>query len=222
MVTDDTLKARRATMVRDQLKRRGIADPEVLRVMGTVPRHAFMPEEDQAFAYVDGARPLSHGQTISQPYIVALMTEALQPEPGLRVLEIGTGCGYQTAILAELGLEIWSVEIVEPLARSAREHLEALGYGDRFRLRVGDGREGFKAGAPFDRLICAAAVPEIPETWRRQLVPGGWMVLPHGPSGRGAVQQLKCIRKPDTEDGEWAETVILDVAFVPLTGEEGD
>jgi len=206
---DDAAKQRRR-MVEAQIRARGVRDERVLEALGRVPRHLFVPESMKALAYADEPLPIGGGQTISQPYIVAYMTEALEIEGPERVLEIGTGSGYQTAVLAELAREVWTVEIVEDLAERARATLEALGYGN-IRFRVGDGSLGWPEEAPFDAVIVTAAAARVPETLKGQLAPGGRMVVPVGTS----LQDLYRFRRAD---GGWDTERLLSVRFVPLVG----
>jgi protein-L-isoaspartate(D-aspartate) O-methyltransferase len=205
------LQAARDAMVREQIEARGVRDPEVLRAMRAVPRHLFVPESMRPFAHDDHPLPIGEDQTISQPYIVALMTELARVGPGSRVLEVGTGSGYQAAVLSEMGAEVRSIEIVEPLARRARGTLDALGYG-RVRTRTGDGYAGWPDAAPFDAIVVTAAPPHVPQPLVDQLAPGGRMVIP---VGRG-VQSLTVLTR--TADGVTREDV-LPVRFVPMTGE---
>lgn len=186
--------------------------PEVMAAMRLVPRERFVPEDLRDLAYGDHPLPIGHGQTISQPFIVALMTDLLKVRPGMRVLEIGTGCGYQAAVLAELGAEVETVEIVPELAERARATLAALGLG-RVRVHVGDGHRGLPGHAPFDRIIVTAAPAAVPEALLAQLMPGGRLVIPVG-GERG--QQLLVIDKD--EAGGIRERRAIAVAFVPLTG----
>jgi protein-L-isoaspartate(D-aspartate) O-methyltransferase len=203
-------EAERTAMVAEQLRARGLRDERVLRAMEMVPRHRFVPESLQADAYADGPLPIGAGQTISQPYIVALMTELLAPQPTDRVLEIGTGCGYQTAVLAALVREVCTIELVEPLARAVRERLAALGVANVI-CRVGDGRVGWPERAPFDGIIVTAAPVELPPVLGAQLVAGGRLVIPLG--GR-AVQQLhRFTREPG---GGLRDEQSIPVRFVPL------
>ena len=185
----------------------------VMKAMGTVPRAAFVPKAETAFAYENRPLPIGHGQTISQPFIVALMTELLDVEPGARILEIGTGCGYQTAILCALGARVCSVEVVEPLATAAAARLAGLGYSGA-SVRAGDGHGGWPEHAPFDGIIVTAAAPSVPPSLVDQLKPGGCLVIPVGRAA--ATQNLQRICKRAGSSSE-AETV-LRVAFVPLTG----
>lgn len=166
-------------MVETQIRPRGIVDPAVLRAMVKVPRHLFVPPEHRSAAYGDHPLPIGYGQTISQPYIVALMTQMLQLRPGDRVLEIGTGCGYQTAVLAEIVAEVYSIEIIPELAAEAARRLAELGYG-RVHLRQGDGYEGWPEHAPYQGIIVTAAAPEVPPALVEQLSDGGRLVIPVG------------------------------------------
>ncbi|MGD2114333.1 MAG: protein-L-isoaspartate(D-aspartate) O-methyltransferase [Acidobacteriota bacterium] len=188
--------------------------PEVLSAMGRVPRHLFVPERLQSVAYVNRPLPIGHGQTISQPYIVALMTDLLEVGPRDRVLEIGTGSGYQAAVLAELVASVYTVEIVPQLANRAGERLRRLGY-DNVHARQGDGYHGWPEHAPFDGIIVTAAASHVPPPLIEQLAPGGTMVIPVG--SPFATQQLMLVRK--TGDGEIRTRQVLPVAFVPFTRE---
>lgn len=186
----------------------------VMAALRAVPRERFVPPELRAHAYDNRPLPIGHHQTISQPYVVALMTDLLAPQPGQRILEVGTGCGYQTAVLAESGAEIYSIEIVEPLARDAAALIEALGYA-QVHTRIGDGYFGWPEQAPFDGVMVTAAAPEVPQALIEQLKPGGRLVIPVG--AQYASQELVTIDKD--ADGEIARQSVLPVAFVPLTGE---
>jgi protein-L-isoaspartate(D-aspartate) O-methyltransferase len=197
-------------MVAEQLTARGIQDERVLAAMAAVPRHRFVPAALQEEAYADGPLPIGYGQTISQPYIVALMTEMLALRPTDRVLEIGTGCGYQTAVLAALVREVCTVELVEPLARAARGRLGALGVLN-VAFRVGDGREGWMEQAPYDGIVVTAAPEHLPAALGAQLAPGGRLVIPLG--GR-VVQQLH--RFTRGESGALFDEESIPVRFVPL------
>jgi len=208
---DDAWAGRRAGMVVSQLETRDIHDPAVLEAMRTVPRHLFVPASFRDTAYEDSPLPIGDGQTISQPYIVALMTQLLDLEPGQRVLEIGTGSGYQAAVLAELGLEVYTIEIKRRLCREAETVLEQTGYA-RVRVRCGDGYAGWPEQAPFHGIIVTAAPERVPEPLVEQLVVGGRMVIPIGRH----LQELKVLTR--TESGYDARSVIP-VRFVPMTGE---
>ena len=209
-----TLTDARAKMVRDQLAGPGrdIADTRVLEVMGRVPRHQFVPASEQEEAYHDHPLPIGHGQTISQPYIVAFMTEALDPKPTDRVLEIGTGSGYQAAVLAELAAEVYSIEIVEPLAKQARQTLDRLGYRN-VQVKAGDGYQGWPEHAPFDSIIVTCAPERVPQPLIDQLKEGGRIIIPIGPAG---YQELVLLRK---HGGKLEQHAVLPVSFVPMTGE---
>ncbi len=187
-------------------------DDRVMQAMDRVPRHLFVPENKRRFAYFNRPLPIGYGQTISQPYIVALMTELLDITPGQTVLEIGTGSGYQAAVLAALGVTVYTIEIIEPLANSAKARLAELGY-DLVTTRQGDGYDGWAEHAPFDAIIVTAAASHIPPPLVRQLKPGGRMVVPVGP--RFMVQQLVLVEKD--ADGKVKTRQMLPVAFVPLT-----
>ena len=189
--------------------------PEVMRALEDVPRHEFVPPERKSRAYENRPLPIGYGQTISQPYIVALMTDLLEVGPGSIVLEVGTGSGYQAAVLAELGVRVFSVEIIPPLAESAMRRLERLGYRDVV-VKLGDGYYGWAEHAPFDAIIVTAAAGHVPPPLVQQLVAGGRMVIPVGP--RFAVQHLLLVEK-GAEEGQVFARSILPVRFVPLTGE---
>ena len=184
----------------------------VMTAMGKVPRHRFVPTTQEPFAYQNHPLPIGEGQTISQPYIVALMTDLLDPKSTDRVLEIGTGSGYQAAVLAELVERVYTIEIVAPLAKRAMRTLEQLGYRN-IEARIGDGYNGWAAAAPFDSIIVTAAPPEIPKALIDQLKPGGRMVIPVG--GSRDVQELLLVEK--RSDGTAATRRTLTVRFVPLT-----
>jgi protein-L-isoaspartate(D-aspartate) O-methyltransferase len=209
---DDWLEVR-MKMVETQIRRRGVTDQDVLDAMESVPRHEFVPEQYESQAYADHPLPIGHGQTISQPYIVALMTELLGLQSTDRVLEIGTGSGYQAAILAEVVGEVYTVEIVEALAIESRERLERLGYSNVHALHA-DGYFGWEEHAPYDAIIVTAAPDHIPQPLVQQLKEGGKLVVPVGPPG--GYQTLWEITK--TEDGVKKRNV-TGVLFVPLTGE---
>jgi protein-L-isoaspartate(D-aspartate) O-methyltransferase len=188
-------------------------DPKVMEVIGRVPRHEFVPVAWRSQAYLNRPLPIGHGQTISQPYIVALMTDMLDPGPGDRVLEIGTGSGYQAAVLAELVAQVYSMEIVEPLGEEATGRLARLGYKNVW-TKIADGYHGWPEHAPFDAIVVTAAASHIPPPLIRQLGPGGVMLIPVGP--QFSVQQLTLVRKD--EAGTVRTRQILPVRFVPLTG----
>jgi protein-L-isoaspartate(D-aspartate) O-methyltransferase len=200
----------RRTMVDEQLKARGIKSAPVLDAMLTVPRHLFMPEPQRASAYVDSPVPIGHDQTISQPYIVAFMTEALEVQPDHRVLEIGTGSGYQAAVLSLLAKEVYTIEIIPPLAERARETLARLGYRN-VHVRTGNGYLGWPEQAPFDRVMVTAAPDDVPPALVQQLKIGGLMAIPVGT----VIQELRILRR--TEKGTETLTT-LPVRFVPMTG----
>jgi protein-L-isoaspartate(D-aspartate) O-methyltransferase len=210
MIAADPEDARRR-MVTEQLARRGISHPEVLAAMGAVPRHEFIPKDAQDEAYDDGPVPIGAGQTISQPYIVAFMTEQLAPKPGDRVLEIGTGSGYQAAILAKLVKEVYTIEIIESLGRRAMQDLSRLGYNN-VHVRIGDGYAGWPEEAPFDAIIVTCAPERIPEPLTQQLKEGGRMIIPVG--GRRG-QELYLLEK---RNGKLERRAVLPVRFVPMTG----
>lgn len=201
-------------MVREQIERRGVDDPRVLEAMHAVPRHAFVPEEAARFAYRDRPLPIGQGQTISQPYIVAAMTELARVGPGDKVLEVGTGSGYQAAILHALGATVLSIEIVKDLAESAKARLARLGY-KRVTVRHGDGYAGWPEHAPFDAILVTAAPPHIPEPLKQQLKVGGRMVVPVGDT----FQELVVLTR--TPDG-YARERVFPVRFVPMTGQAQD
>jgi protein-L-isoaspartate(D-aspartate) O-methyltransferase len=203
-------------MVERQLRARGIADERVLEAMASLPRERFIPEDRRWVAYADEALPIPAGQTISQPWIVARMTELLAPRPGDRVMDIGTGSGYQAAVLAMLGAQVTSIERQPELALTARRRLADLGFGEQVEVRLGDGSLGDPAGAPWDGIVVAAAAPRIPTTLREQLSPdGGRLVIPVGDRRRQDL--LLVVRHGDT----WQEHNDGSVVFVPLVGEEG-
>lgn len=207
---EDNYAALRHKMVRKQIRNRGIANPRVLKVMSKVPRHRFVEPSFLSEAYADHALPIADNQTISQPYIVALMTELLELQPAFKVLEIGTGCGYQTAVLAEIVEKVYTVEIIENLARDAQRRLNTFGYRN-IHLKIGNGYHGWQEHAPYDGIIVAAAPKEVPTRLINQLVSGGRLVLPIGTSN----QELILIRK--TDQGI-KQTAITGVRFVPMTG----
>jgi protein-L-isoaspartate(D-aspartate) O-methyltransferase len=203
-------------MVQTQLRARGIRDDRVLEAMARLPRELFVPEDRRSVAYADEALPIPAGQTISQPWIVARMTELLAPQPGDRVLDVGTGSGYQAAILALLGARVTSIERQPELATSARARLAELGFGGQVEVRIGDGSLGDPAGAPWDGILVAAAAPAIPVSLRDQLsADGGRLVIPVGDMRRQHL--LLVVRRGDTSEERDDGSVV----FVPLVGEEG-
>ncbi len=205
----------RARMVADQLRRRDIRDERVLAAMGAVEREAFVPEDERGAAYTDGPLPIGGGQTISQPYIVARMTELLAVDAGDRVLDVGTGSGYQAAILAELGCLVTSMERDPDLAIEAMDRLAAAGYDDRVTVRVGDGSLGDPDGAPWDGILVAAAAPSIPGPLREQLGDGRRLVVPVGGPRE---QRLMVVER---HGDEWTERSDGPCVFVPLVGAAG-
>jgi protein-L-isoaspartate(D-aspartate) O-methyltransferase len=209
----DPWAAARAVMVETQIAGRGIEDMRVLAAMGKVPRHHFMPPEARDAAYEDRPVPIGHGQTISQPYIVAFMTEALRLTPDDKVLEIGTGSGYQAAVFAELAGEVHTIEIVEPLAKQAAVALADAGY-DKVKTRGGDGYQGWPEAAPFDAIMVTCAPDAIPQPLIDQLAEGGRMIIPVGP--QNAPQELVLLQK---NAGVIERRNVLPVRFVPMTGE---
>ncbi len=219
---DDQYRALRETMVREQIAAQRfsgappVRDARVLDVLRRTPRHLFVPPAQARFAYEDHPLPIGHGQTISQPYMVAIMTELLDTKKEQRVLEIGTGSGYQAAVLAPLVAEVYTIEIVEPLGREARQRLRSLGYKN-IEVRIGDGYLGWPEKAPFDRIIVTAGADHIPIPLVEQLVPGGRMVIPVGPSGQ--IQILKLIIKGTRGPRDFRAEDVMPVAFVPLVRE---
>jgi len=189
-------------------------DPRVLKAMGKVLRHEFVPTAEKSFAYFNVPLPIGHGQTISQPYVVAVMTDLLKPASDSKVLEIGTGSGYQAAILAELVKQVYSIEIIKPLGEQAAYRLSRLGYRN-VTTKIGDGYYGWEANAPFDAIVVTAAASHIPPPLIKQLKVGGHMVIPVG--SRFLTQQLLLVTKE--EKNKITTRQILPVRFVPLTGE---
>jgi len=206
--------AERGNMVQTQLRQRGILDERVLAAMGKVLRHEFVAKEYQEQAYEDHPVPIGEGQTLSQPYIVALMLEALSLQGSERVLEVGTGSGYQAALLAELALRVCSVERYPSLAHSAEEVLRRLCYGNATVI-VGDGSQGWAQEAPFDAIVVSAAAPRIPPALFEQLREGGRMIIPVGPA---SAQELQFVRK---QQGRSSVVSLEGCRFVPLVGEQG-
>ncbi len=206
--------AQRATMVETQLKARDIYDRSTLRAMSTVPREQFVPQEVRMYSYSDGPLPIGEGQTISQPYIVAYMTQSLRPKPHHKVLEVGTGSGYQAAILAEIVDSVYTIEIVEKLGLKARNLLGALGYGN-IEVKIGDGYHGWPEKGPFDAIVVTAGAESIPQPLIDQLAEGGRMIIPVGPH-RGIRQLVRM----DKKDGKIRKKELMAVRFVPFTRDE--
>lgn len=204
----------RKRMVDRQIRARDVKDPNVLKAMRIVPRHAFIPRRRQRYAYGDHPLPIEHNQTISQPYIVAFMTDALRLRPNSKVLEIGTGSGYQAAVCAEIAREVYTIEIVEGLAKSAKELLKKLGYPNVF-VKAGDGFFGWPEKGPFDAIIGTAAAKRIPEPLLEQLKPGGRMIIPTGSTY--GFQYLVLVTKD--KEGKIHKSRVMPVRFVPMTGE---
>lgn len=205
---DDPTVAARERMVRETIAPRGVKDPRVLAAMRKVPRHEFLPPDQRDRAYRDAPVPIGFGQTASQPYMVAVMTELAALGPDSKVLEIGTGSGYQAAVLAEVAGEVYTIEILERLATRARETLARLGY-ERVHVRHGDGYRGWPEAAPFDAIVVTAAPPEVPDTLRAQLAPGGRMVVPIGRDD----QELEVHTRTD---GGFTVRRFFPVSFVPM------
>jgi len=212
LLDEEAFRTERREMVATQIRDRGVADRAVLRAMETVPRHEFVPPEYLARAYGDHPLPIGYGQTISQPYIVAAMTELLQPDPADRVLEVGTGSGYQAAILAGLVDEVYTIEIVPELCTLASERLAAMGL-DNVHATCGDGYYGWEEHAPYDGIIVTCAPDHVPQPLVNQLADGGRMVIPVGPPGSYQVLWLIERHGEDIRSER-----IMGVAFVPLTG----
>lgn len=210
----ESFSAQREAMVEHQLRRRGIHDERVLQAMRTVPRHDFVRGENWGEAYADHPVPIAEQQTTSQPYIIAAMLQAAEIKPGDRVLEIGAGSGYQTAVLAELANQVFGIERYPSLVEAARQVLDRLGYHN-VALVAGDGSMGLPQAAPYDVIIVSAAAPRVPETLIEQLAPGGRMVIPVGDAGQ---QVLKLVRN---EGDQITETNLEGCRFVPLIGQAG-
>jgi protein-L-isoaspartate(D-aspartate) O-methyltransferase len=204
--------AERQRMVQQQLMARGVNDARVLTAMTKVPREEFVPPDSRAASYEDGPLQIGSGQTISQPYIVAFMTEQLQPKTNDRILEIGTGSGYQAAVLAELVAEVYTIEIIEPLAKTAEATLQRLGYKN-VHVKVGDGYKGWPENAPFDAITVTCAPDHVPQPLIDQLKEGGRMIIPVGGFGD---QELYLLQK---QNGQLQRRAVLPVRFVPMTGE---
>ncbi len=221
MDTDDPREFERQderdAMVDDQVVGRGFDNENVLQALRTVPRHRFVPEEHARSAYGDRPLPIGHDQTVSQPYIVALMTDYLAVEPGDRVLEIGTGSGYQAAVLAQLGIHVYTIEIICELAEQAEADLQSTGY-DTVNVKCGDGYEGWEEHAPYDGIIVTAAPPELPDDLLDQMADGARLVAPVGDSTDRQTMKM-VIRDGD----DFIERDLLDVRFVPMVpGRQGD
>ncbi len=204
----------RERMVAEQLVSRGIADEKVLTAMGAVPRHRFVEMGLEAIAYSDRPLPIGHHQTISQPYIVARMTEALELEPDDKVLEIGAGSGYQAAVLAEIGQKVYTIEKIEPLLERARSILDELGY-DNVVSKIDDGARGWPEHAPYDAILVTAGAPDVPQPLMDQLAEGGRMIIPVGD------QTLQELIKVVKKNGEARKKKLGGCRFVPLRGEHG-
>lgn len=209
---ESTLALRRARMVDEQILGRDVTDARVIAAMRSLPRERFVPESAIELAYGDAPVPIGAGQTLSQPYMVALMTEVLELDGSEKILEIGTGSGYQTALLASLAREVFTVELVESLAAAARRRLEALGF-DNVRFRVGDGRLGWPEEAPFDGILVAAAPVRIPAALREQLTRTARLVIPLGPRER---QELTVHQRDARDPAQFTELRLGAVRFVPL------
>jgi protein-L-isoaspartate(D-aspartate) O-methyltransferase len=208
---DSSYDAARESMVREQIVARGIREPRVVEAMRQVPRHLFIPSAERDRAYADSPVPIGEGQTISQPYIVALMTELVRPQPGDVALEVGTGSGYQAAVLSRLVKHVYTIELEETLGRRASQALREQKY-DNITVRVGDGYLGWPEHAPFDIVIVTAAPEQVPQPLIDQLKPGGRLIVPVGP--RFTVQQLQLIEK--NAQGEVSTQSVSPVMFVPL------
>lgn len=207
-------ETQRMQMVERQIKARGIRNQDVLKAMRKVERHLFVPQKAKKYAYSDNPASIGYGQTISQPYVVAFMTEVLDLIPGDRVLEIGTGSGYQAAILGEICNQVYSIEIVESLGQRSKSLLDSLGYKN-IKVRIGDGYQGWPEFAPFDAIIVTCAPNNIPEPLQEQLAEGGKMIIPVG----SRYQKLVLIRK---ENGKLKQQSVMDVRFVPMVDDDGD
>ncbi len=211
---DINYKKNRELMVNEQIIARGITDKNVINAMNKVPRHLFVPDNKKHLAYDDCPLPIGEGQTISQPFMVAIMTERLNLDDRSKVLEIGTGSGYQTAILAEIAKEVYTVERLESLSLKAQNILKLLGYQNIF-FKIGDGTLGWEENSPYDGIIVTAAAPVVPESYKNQLKDGGRLVIPVGDK---YTQSLQVIIK---KDGKFIEQQEFLCAFVPLIGKEG-
>lgn len=211
IVQTDHYQILRNTMVKDQLEARDIQNQLVLQSMRKVPRHQLVPGNVRHLAYEDSPLPIGHGQTISQPYMVAYMTEAIDPKPTMKVLEIGTGSGYQAAVLGEIVAEVYTIEIIEALGKKAEKDLAELGYKN-VHVRVGDGYQGLPEQAPFDAIIVTAAPEKVPQPLIDQLKEGGKMIIPVGPPAN--VQELRLLEK---KNGKIRTSYLFPVRFVPFT-----
>lgn len=214
-MNSDKLEKLRDIMIEKHLKARGVKNPVVLQAMREVPREAFVPEDMAEFAYEDSPLPIGQGQTISQPYIVAVMTELLEPSENDRVLEIGTGSGYAASILSRIVREVYTVERYEELAETARNRFRRLGY-DNIHVLHGDGSLGWPEHAPYDAVLVTAGAPNVPQPLKEQLAVGGRLVIP---TGSGLAQRLLLIRR--TSKNEYQEAYSFGVRFVPLVGAAG-
>ncbi|PTX14212.1 protein-L-isoaspartate(D-aspartate) O-methyltransferase [Pontibacter mucosus] len=208
----DNFQEKRERMVKQSIEARGISDKAVLKAMRTVERHLFVPPDQVAYAYEDNPLPIGSGQTISQPYMVAYMTEVIRPKPHMKVLEIGTGNGYQAAVLAEIVQQVYTVEIIPELGKSAAQRLKELGY-ENVEVKVGNGYHGWEEHAPFDAIVVTAAAEAIPPPLVAQLKDGGRMVIPVGP--QNGTQTLLLLEK---KKGKVTTQRLLPVLFVPFTG----
>lgn len=208
----DEYQRKRQQMVNRQIAARGITDKPTLNAMRQVERHKLVPGEMRKYSYEDTPLPIGNDQTISQPYIVAFMTSAIKPKRGMKVLEIGTGSGYQAAVLAEIVDDVYTIETVEPLAKRSKKKLKEMGYGN-IHFRIGDGYHGWQEHAPYDAIIVTAAPEEVPPRLLEQLKVGGKMVIPTGPSGDNQV--LRLIEKK--KDSTYTTKDLLPVRFVPFT-----
>ena len=206
----------RERMVREQIEARGIDNPQVLQAMRVTPRHLFVPESMVSMAHADRPLPIGQDQTISQPYVVAYMTQCLRLRGGERVLEVGTGLGYQAAVLSRIASEVYTIERFPELAEKAREHLASLGY-DNIHVACGDGTLGWPEMAPFDGIIATASGPRVPNTFKEQLRVGGRIVMPVGSYRLGQ----NIVRLTKGSGGRFQEENLLGVAFVPMVGREG-
>lgn len=211
----DPYQPLRLKMVKDQIERRGIRTPTVLASFKEIPRHLFVPEDLAPYAYQDGPLPIGEGQTISQPYIVALMTEAAEIKPQDKILEIGTGSGYQAAILSKIGKEVYTIERIDALAKEAQKRLAALEI-QNVTLRVGDGSLGWQEKGPFDVILVTAGAPIVPDSLIEQLADEGRLIIPVGDA---MYQQLLRVRKH--QGGSLTQEILESVRFVPLIGKEG-